>query len=157
MKTREEKIEYLKQYYQDNKEEIKARTKQWEIDHRKKAREANKRWRAKNREKINAQNRERNKTEEAKAYKQAYNPIRNKKRRDTAKKQKEFVRRYKLLCGCKTCGYKKFAGALDFHHEGDDKEKSVAKVLGKWSFKRIKDEIRKCVVLCANCHRELHG
>lgn len=67
----------------------------------------------------------------------------------------KFIRRYKLLCGCSICGYKKSQYALDFHHlDSSLKDFNVSSLVGK-SIKKIKSEIRKCVVVCANCHREL--
>lgn len=57
---------------------------------------------------------------------------------------------------CKKCGYNKCPGALDFHHV-DPKEKEVNYSLFKTIFnKRLTDELDKCILLCANCHRELH-
>jgi len=62
----------------------------------------------------------------------------------------KFKRRYKLYCGCCVCGYKKSAVALQFHHkDGADKKNCVANLKG---MKKIREEIKKCVVLCANCH-----
>lgn len=69
-----------------------------------------------------------------------------------------FIHRYKLRFGCKVCGYKKCVGALDFHHR-DPKTKltTVATlIIHGASLIKIKTEIRKCDILCANCHRELH-
>lgn len=66
---------------------------------------------------------------------------------------RDFIRRYKSLTGCKNCGDKRHY-VLDFHHL-HGKDFSVGEFRGK-SLKRIKAEIRKCEVLCANCHREVH-
>ena len=59
---------------------------------------------------------------------------------------------------CLICGYKKFQGALDLHHL-DPKTKSFA--LGDKGYTRswaiVKAELDKCVLLCANCHREVEG
>lgn len=44
---------------------------------------------------------------------------------------------------------------LDFHHTGDDKDMTVSSMLGM-SDTRVRSEIAKCVVLCANCHRKEH-
>ena len=66
-----------------------------------------------------------------------------------------FVNRYKIFCGCKICGYNKSHHALDLHHLRDKKyDFTNMKTLG---MNTIKKEMRKCVVLCANCHREVHG
>ena len=54
---------------------------------------------------------------------------------------------------CERCGYDKYDGALEFHHL-DPKEKDP--YFGKvkfWRWNRIKNEIDKCDVRCANCHR----
>jgi len=61
---------------------------------------------------------------------------------------------------CSKCGYDKCRSALDFHHLGD-KEFAISQVIHYWPFNnvnrvRMLDELNKCVVLCANCHRELH-
>lgn len=56
---------------------------------------------------------------------------------------------------CLLCGYSKCPAALTFHHL-DDAEKSfniTSKVL---SWERIKVEIDKCILVCANCHAEIH-
>lgn len=59
---------------------------------------------------------------------------------------------------CMVCGYRKFVGALDFHHI-DEKTKqfdlSSRGLTRAWS--RIQIELDKCVLLCANCHREIHA
>lgn len=57
-------------------------------------------------------------------------------------------------CGCRVCEEKEIA-CLDFHHLSD-KDVVIATMLG-WSDKRVKEEISKCVVLCANCHRKHHA
>lgn len=47
---------------------------------------------------------------------------------------------------------------LDFHHIiGEEKDNSLSNAIkNKWGKKRIEEEIKKCVVLCSNCHRKLH-
>ncbi len=59
---------------------------------------------------------------------------------------------------CKICGYYKYTGALEFHHI-DEKNKnfelSVRDLTKSWAV--IIKEIRKCVLVCANCHREIHA
>jgi hypothetical protein len=56
--------------------------------------------------------------------------------------------------GCSLCGYRKCTAALEFHHVGEDKEKNVSQVSTKSSLLR---EASKCIVVCANCHREIHA
>lgn len=56
---------------------------------------------------------------------------------------------------CVECGYKKCLSALHFHHI-DPNEKDFT-ISGKsWSFERLKEEVDKCILLCSNCHIELH-
>lgn len=68
------------------------------------------------------------------------------------------LRNIKLERGCKICGYKEHWAALDFHHINEEtKFFNIAerKDLGQG---KLLDEIKKCDVLCANCHRSLtHG
>lgn len=75
----------------------------------------------------------------------------NKKYRD---RNYKFIRRHKKLCGCSYCGYNKSEHALDYHHI-DVKLHNVSTLARKSSLKKLKTEIKKCIVLCANCHREL--
>ena len=68
-------------------------------------------------------------------------------------KLKAFVDRYKLFIGCVDCGYKDHAVALHFDHVKGEKFKDVSRMVREcYSLPRIKDEIRKCEVRCANCH-----
>ena len=58
---------------------------------------------------------------------------------------------------CINCGYSKYYGALEFHHRNpDEKEVDWAK-LRLTSWEKIKLELDKCDLLCANCHREIHS
>lgn len=78
--------------------------------------------------------------------------------RKDIKLRKKLLDMYKLYKGCAICGYNKCAAALDFHHEGEDKEKNIAKMVNSYfNFKRVLKEVKKCIVLCANCHREVHN
>lgn len=59
---------------------------------------------------------------------------------------------------CAICGYKKYSGALDFHHK-DPKIKSFAlSVKGLcYSWTTVVAEANKCVLLCKNCHTEVEN
>jgi DNA-binding CsgD family transcriptional regulator len=57
---------------------------------------------------------------------------------------------------CNNCGYDKSIWAFDFHHINPEKKDfSISRYL-TLSWNKIKDELDKCIMLCANCHRELH-
>lgn len=58
---------------------------------------------------------------------------------------------------CEICGYCKYAGALELHHAFGKKEFGLGEKGYTRSWKKIKEEIEKCVLLCANCHREVGG
>jgi hypothetical protein len=78
--------------------------------------------------------------------------IRARRQRERRLRQVGIANRYKVLCGCATCGYNAHPSALYFHHLYPEHRKyTVAQRMhGNWA--RLKAEIRKCVVLCANCH-----
>ena len=55
---------------------------------------------------------------------------------------------------CVICGYNRCIGALEFHHfDGDDKEFNISHSSFGWE--KVKKELDKCILICANCHREL--
>jgi IS30 family transposase len=60
---------------------------------------------------------------------------------------------------CIACGYSRSLRALHFHHlDPAKKEVGVAAKGGCRSIERLREEVRKCVLLCSNCHAEVeHG
>ena len=58
---------------------------------------------------------------------------------------------------CKRCGYSTCLAALEFHHiDPANKEFGICDGQSR-SLTRVLTEAKKCVMLCANCHRELHS
>lgn len=59
---------------------------------------------------------------------------------------------------CSVCGYNKNMAALCFHHlDPSIKElKLDARSLASSSLKTLREEVDKCILLCNNCHMELH-
>lgn len=57
---------------------------------------------------------------------------------------------------CCLCGYSKHQGVLDFHHI-DPTTKSFGISAGGFSrsWTSIETELKKCILVCANCHREI--
>lgn len=58
---------------------------------------------------------------------------------------------------CKNCGYCKNLSALEFHHTGGGKDFTLSSSTHNKKWSEIKKELDKCVLLCANCHREEHN
>jgi hypothetical protein len=58
---------------------------------------------------------------------------------------------------CNKCGYDKCPAALDFHHlDPAEKDFTISQVSRTSWNDKLKAELDKCVLLCANCHRETH-
>lgn len=64
----------------------------------------------------------------------------------------------KLLGGkCRKCGWSGNQAALQFHHtDSKAKEFIIGNVANK-SWDSIKNEMQKCILLCANCHAIEHS
>ena len=76
----------------------------------------------------------------------------NARRRELKKEWDSF----KATLKCAKCGFTHQA-ALDFHHEDPtEKEYNVNRLISDGRFKKAYEEIEKCIVLCANCHRIHH-
>ena len=59
---------------------------------------------------------------------------------------------------CQCCGYNKYAGALEFHPiNPNEKDFGISTKGYTRSWERNKQELDKCVLVCSNCHREIHG
>lgn len=57
---------------------------------------------------------------------------------------------------CQICGYNRAITALDLHHLNPiDKEFDIGTILNK-DWELINSEIQKCILVCSNCHREIH-
>lgn len=68
----------------------------------------------------------------------------------------DLVKRWKMLKGCALCDFKaEHSVQLDLDHIIPRKSKTYHKqaINTSWSKKRLKEELSKCQVLCANCHR----
>ena len=76
----------------------------------------------------------------------------------------ERQRNFKIKCveykgeKCQICSYNKYVGALEFHHlNPSEKDFSISNVK-LYSFSdTIKKELDKCILVCSNCHREIHA
>ena len=64
---------------------------------------------------------------------------------------------------CERCGYNEHFSALDFHHlDPETKDFNLeisnlySRAMSEDNFKIVDEEIQKCIILCANCHRLEH-
>lgn len=71
-------------------------------------------------------------------------------------KLKKMALEYKGGC-CSICGYNKCDAALEFHHiDPSQKDFGISENGHTKSFDKIKVELDKCILVCSNCHQELH-
>jgi len=78
-------------------------------------------------------------------------------------KERSLLRKLELIKEkggkCKICGYDKNIAALEFHHI-DPSKKSFqldSRHLSNTTTEKLIEEANKCILVCANCHRELHN
>ena len=58
---------------------------------------------------------------------------------------------------CQVCGYNKCIKALDFHHVNPKAKNFTISMKGHIkSWTKVKKELDQCIVVCSNCHREIH-
>lgn len=92
----------------------------------------------------------------ASSYSKEYRARHPKRMADATKrhrdKKRDRIQAVKLERGCQDCGYNTHPAALDFDHVRGDKSAGLAHM---WSstWDKIAEEIEKCEVVCANCHR----
>ena len=59
---------------------------------------------------------------------------------------------------CAICGYNRSPDVLEFHHIDESKKEFGLSIRGLTrSWERMRVEADKCILLCANCHREVHA
>lgn len=78
---------------------------------------------------------------------------------DSVKKRRRILKQkaVALLGGkCSICGYDKCLVALEFHHlNPDEKEFIITDKIRSWD--KVEKELSKCILVCSNCHREIHN
>ena len=83
---------------------------------------------------------------------------------ETRKHQKTILRRsmklqaIKLLGGkCSICGYDRCIDALEFHHSNPEMKEFKLGSGNTISWREYKAEALKCILVCSNCHKEIHS
>ena len=77
--------------------------------------------------------------------------------RTTRNRARQLTGYYIMLAGgtCQRCGYNKTQYALDFHHiNAKTKAHNPSHLIGLGNHENTMRELNKCILLCANCHRE---
>jgi hypothetical protein len=82
--------------------------------------------------------------------------------RDKATINKQLCLEFKGHFRCSICGYDRCSWALEFHHN-DEKTQGITKYIINYKWNNVGDlqqwvieELNKCNVYCANCHKEKH-
>ena len=77
-------------------------------------------------------------------------------RHNFKQKINELANEYKVSRGCICCGENSHPVVLELHHL-DPLEKENDPSVMRTSWQRWLTEAQKCVVICANCHRNVHA
>lgn len=135
----------LKRYHEKLKHDPK---------YKKYRKEYNERYREENKEKLREKSKKKLKTPEYKKYKRQYD---KQYKQHTLQYHRDKMIKIKNEHGgiCQSCGYNKNYAALIFHHSDKNKDIGVNK-LYKAPIDKIRKEAKKCKLMCANCHQDLH-
>jgi len=159
-----------KEYYQNNKDKINAKSRAYREKNREKLNAYAKEYLKKNRGKILPQMREygrehykKNKERVDAHHREYYHKNREKitthNREYYQEMKQDFLLTYKLGKCCASCGWKEHPEILQFHHKkGEKKGFTIGnlKLHKKISPEIMGTEIKKCILLCPNCHFLLH-
>lgn len=58
---------------------------------------------------------------------------------------------------CQICNYSKCQAALELHHIDPNQKEIQISNSCNYSWSKISNELKKCILLCSNCHREVHN
>ena len=58
---------------------------------------------------------------------------------------------------CQLCGYDKCITSLEFHHLNPNEKDFGISTYSNLKWETIISEVNKCIMVCANCHREIHA
>lgn len=95
-------------------------------------------------------------------YESAYGPLSEKRINDTArariarkrqaKKCQEFIRGLLETTPCMDCGITDMIVLQFDHRNPEEKEKGISCLLAEGRMTRLRSEVQKCDIVCANCH-----
>jgi hypothetical protein len=58
---------------------------------------------------------------------------------------------------CQLCGYNQCPAALEFHHRDPNQKDFSISSPRYHNLEFMKAELEKCILVCSNCHREIHA
>lgn len=175
---------YNKEWYEANKERIKSQQKAYYEKNKEKKKEYRRQYYLNNKDKCKSWKSNQN-SEESKEYRHNYylnnkdkwEEYKNNLSEEQKEKRLQTVRKLKKDYGhshkkelieykgsrCSICGIK-YNGEngcmFDFHHlNPDDKDFNITTLLRNYSKipEKVWKEIDKCILVCSNCHRQLHS
>lgn len=76
-------------------------------------------------------------------------------KKNRTKRKEEML--YVMGGSCQICGYDKCNSALEFHHINMEDKEMAFNMAKNYSWETISEELKKCILVCANCHREIHA
>lgn len=77
-------------------------------------------------------------------------------RRNLKKRNRELIENdYPMICT--ECGFEGHHSQMDFHHKDPTKkEGNIGHMIANTKYEKLLIELKKCILLCSNCHRLLH-
>ena len=124
-----------------------AVVKSWRLRNPEKRKEQGRRYRERYPEKVNAR---------AKSWRDRNPEKVAAHTRDWRGRKYLWLYEYQVAIGCMVCGENDFR-CTEFHHrDPSKKEFNIAGAVASYSLEKIINEVGKCDVVCANCHRILH-
>ena len=82
-------------------------------------------------------------------------PKKSKEDKQQQKILKTYINEIKENACCMICGEKR-PWTLDFHHTQPKKMSIPEMARTNCTLDELKEEINKCIIVCANCHRDIH-
>ena len=137
---KEQYTQQYKRHYQKHKEQLKLKSKEYRDTHK---------------EQIKEYDRTHYQTHKFQYREHYLNNREQLKQNDRERHKKTKIEFIKMLGSkCSKCGYDKCIAGLDFHHL-DPKDKEINH---ECKSKKFEEKIKtgKIILLCSNCHRELH-
>ena len=78
------------------------------------------------------------------------------KAKENVQSIREYIQSIKSQLKCSICGEDRY-WCLDFHHTNPhEKEYNISSLVHDGARQKIEEELKKCIIVCSNCHRDIH-